>query len=457
MGDRAAAIKFYNQGVSAANNKADPKHLQMAYSLWAAACAADPTFPEAFYQAGCANSDMNLLPAAVAAWRRAIECDIKDPVLRSKALANLAWRIHSLGRYDEALPLAQEAVSLVPDAPVGHLNLSVIYQGFNQLPAAIKHAERAFELEPTTPLHETNLAFCHLFDGNWAAGFKHFEARFASHFTQYLQLPYERWTGEPGKVVFVSSDQGLGDTLSFARFVPAAAKRAAYLHLAVHPELMRAYQHAFIGLPNVNIIPKDTNFPQADYWTTFVSLPFALGLTNEEFESAPTPDFPVFTMAAPWKVPERKLHIGIAWAGSPLNQIDQFRNIPLDMFAELYRVPGIQLYSLQVGPRAQDMHQQGYAPVMVDLSHYIRDIVDTWSLLQHLDLVICCESAVGHIAGAVGKETWIPYSYQGKDWRLGLRGDRRLWYPKHRTFPQSKNMRWQPVFEDIIKALEKRV
>jgi hypothetical protein len=158
-----------------------------------------------------------------------------------------------------------------------------------------------------------------------------------------------------------------------------------------------------------------------------------------------------------WKVPDRALHIGIQWSGSPLNEIDRHRNIPVAQFLDLYRVPGIQLYSLQVGDKALQMHDIGSAPVIQDLSGYINDVVDSLTILREMDLVICCESALGHIAGLAEIETWIPYSYQGRDYRLGPRGERILWYKKHRTFNQGVDCQWQPCFDEMVKALRKKV
>src|SRR5262249_50739990 len=153
----------------------------------------------------------------------------------------------------------------------------------------------------------------------------------------------------------------------FARFIPAAAKRARYLHLMVQPELVRLFVHAFSGLQNVNIIPKPAPFVEAEAWSTFVGLPTALGLTDEEIRSTPPIDCPRITLPMNWKVPDRKLHIGIAWAGSPLNEINHHRSIPFEQFFDLYRVPGVQLYSLQVDQEFQRLYDHHGMPLIRDL------------------------------------------------------------------------------------------
>jgi hypothetical protein len=204
--------------------------------------------------------------------------------------------------------------------------------------------------------------------------------------------------------------------------------------------------------------PCSTPFPEADYWTTFVSLPFALNLTDAEIRDTPWIDVPIFDAPINWKVPDRKLHVGIHWAGSPLNKIDACRNVPLIQFLDLYRVPGIQLYSLQVGAKAMELHDKGLSPLVRDLVPFINgDPLITAAILQHLDVVIAVESFLPHLCAAIGKECWMPYSSQGLDYRVGVDGTDRLWSPKCRVFKQKPGETWEPVFEQIIYALVDRI
>ena len=274
------------------------------------------------------------------------------------------------------------------------MHLSLCHQIWGETDVAVGYSKKCLDLtDPNDgvgyPTAEFAHAFALLFDRQYAAGLKHFEARFAARLPQYLLYPYPKWKGENGKTVFLVADQGLGDTLSYARFVERAAGRARFLHLCVQPELRRVFEHAFRHIPNINFLPSPSNFPgDADAWSTFVSLPFALGLTDREIIEAPNIDMPRPEMSTAWKVPDRKFHIGIAWAGSPLNDIDKWRNIPIHHFMELHRVPGIQLYSLQVDAKKTDLNLWGFAPLIRDLSGYIRDVADTCSILQELDFVV---------------------------------------------------------------------
>lgn len=467
MGDRAHAQALYNQGVDSAHAAGGTVALlSHAFQCFVSAAYADPSWWQGHYQCGNNASDLNQMPgvpdprmfsrAALACYRRALECnDIPAPDA-AKLWSNYGWQHQLLGQNEEAVIASRRAVELDPTLYHPHVNMSCAYGILDRPEDSIREAEIAFALE-NNPITEMSLAFACLFGRQFARGFKHFERRFEYKLKQYLHYPYPRWAGEEGRTVFLQADQGLGDTLSFARFLPAACRCASYVHAAIQPELMRVFQHAFVGLPNLNLIPLPVHFPPADFWTTFVSLPFALGLTDAEIRAAPGIDMPVFGLPRSWIVPDRKLHIGIAWAGSQLNDINAHRSIPLGQFLDLYRVPGVQLYSLQADERAKDIGEQGLNPVVRDLKPYIRDVADTVSLMQHLDLVVTIESALGHIAAAAGKECWIPYSHQGRDYRLGNFGDDMIWTPRHRIFRQERGEQWDVVFDRIVEALRCRI
>ncbi len=455
MGDRQHAIDLYNVGVTAANDKSHPGNLQHAYASHVSSVYADPTFGLGWYALGNDNSDLNHLHASVACWRRALECEMTD-IDRAKVLCNLSWRLHCLNQSEEAYRRAEQAIALDPMFELAWLCLSQIQQTWCDTKLAVKFARKALALNPNSSECKFNLAFALLFDRQFAEGFKEFEVRFPHKLKNFLHYPYPAWRGEEGKTVFLVSEQGLGDAISFARFVEVACARSKYVHACIQPELMRLFQHAFVHIKNLNLIPSPAHFPQADYWTTFVSLPYALGLSDREIREAKQIVPPLYPLPKTWKVPERKLHIGIAWRGSGLNDINEHRSIPVQRFLDLYQVPGIQLHSLQGDGNRQHMHDIGGAGVIQDLASYVRDVCDTVALLHEMDLVITIESALGHIATLAGKECWVPYSYQGRDYRCGLDGKDQLW-SQYRIFRQDKDLDWEKPFAQICTALQDRL
>ncbi len=462
MGDRKAAIDFYNKAVANVNDKNNPTHMQQAYSLFSSACHVDPTWAQGFYTSGNNNGDQNYFHSAIACYRRALECN-PDDKLKAQILTNLGWRLHCIGKFEEALVYSHRAAELGSllgdhDHSSAYINLSCIYGILFQQDKSIEYARKAYEINGGHAESQMALAFALLFGRQFKEGFKHFESRFKYKLKEFLQYPYPRWDGEPNRTVYLCLDQGLGDTLSFARFVEPLCKRSKYVHARIQPELLRLFQYVFVHIPNLNLIPSPCPFPVADSWTCFVSLPYDLGLTDDEFRNAKQVTIKTGRIEPLWKVPDRKLHIGIAWHGSPLNDINKHRSIPIEFFLDLYKVPGVQLYSLQVGERSKDMHEgAACAPIMRDMTQHIRDVADTISLVRELDLVICCESALGHIASAADVECWIPYSFSGRDYRIGPDGSDMIWTPKHRIFQQGRDQQWQPVFDRIVEALKEKV
>lgn len=456
MGDRATAIQFFNQAVAAINDKSNVTNATTAYQLFVSACLVDPTYWNALYQLGNNNFDLKGVFSAVACWRRALECELTN-IERGSVLTNLSQGLNAFGCATEAIGYAEESCRLLPKNPLAWANLSAIYGTLRDTERSLQAAEEAHRIAPDDYNVQRAYSFALLFAGKLRQGFAQFETRFGFALHAFTQYPYPRWRGERDATLYLVADQGLGDTLAFARFVPQVAARCRFVHIACHGELTRAFQHAFVGLKNIDIIPLDQHFRQADYWSTFVSLPFALGLDDEKIRQTPQIELPVFSVNQSWKVPDRKMHIGVAWAGSPLNPINDVRSIPVEHFFELYKVPGIQLYGLQIGDRNKDMLDKHGSGMIRDLSPYIRDVVDTVSFLQHLDLVICCESALTHICAAAGKECWIPYSWQGRDYRLGHSGEHMLWQPRARVFCQNEGERtWERPFDRVVEALREK-
>lgn len=461
MGDRVAAIRFYQQAQEVEKTPI-PGQPDLRIQLVSSAAMADPTMALAHFEVGNSCGDTGNRASAVASYRRMLELPDGNlpgdvtPEWRSKAMVNLSHNLHHLGRNEEAKKVVLEALERDATLANGWMTKSLIENVEGDLEASIASARQAMSIEKT-PAIELALAFALMHSGKYAEGLKHFEARFEYVLRQFLSYPYPQWRGEPDKSVFLVADQGMGDTLSFSRFVPAVIERSKFVHMRIQPELVSLFQAMFQRYSNISIEPIPCPFPPAETWTTFMCLPVALGLTDEEIVNAPTLPCPQFNIGSSWKSSDRKLHIGVAWTGSKSNWINHWRSFPIEHLLDLYQVPGIQLYSLQVGENAQDVHNIGAATLIRDLTPFIRDVGDSISILRDLDLVISCESALPHICGLVGKECWIPYSREGGDFRLGRDERGQLWNPKARVFKQGSDAKWGPVFERIIDALRERI
>ena len=255
--------------------------------------------------------------------------------------------------------------------------------------------------------------------------------------------------------LFVVAEQGIGDTVSYARFVPAAKARVKHVIFAVQPELVRLLRPV---LPTIEVVPYPKAFPQADAWVAVCSLPTVLGLTDLEFANAPALPVPAYWPPAGWKSPGDKFRIGVCWAGSKSNDIDKWRSMSgPEPFLSLYDVPGVELYSFQVGDRATELHTSGAMALIRDLTPWIRDAADAAAILKQMDLVITVETFLGHLAGFLDVPCWVLDSYNGGDYRLGKTGSTPIWYRKHRVFRQRPDASWEPVWADVKRALYKRV
>lgn len=446
---RNHAIALYNQAVLSVQNDKN-----LAYRLYCSSVEVDPTLRNGWLQVGLADADMNLLPAAAAAFRRALELEGRDP----KTLIDLGHRLYHMGRIREARKMTERALEIDPGNGFGWCNLSLIESIAGNIKKSLSLARRAFEIDKD-PIIEMSLAFALLHAGEYADGLKHLESRFPYALPQYLEYPWPQWRGDDlkGKILFIQSEQGMGDSLSFMRFLPPIAERAQQIIFATQPELLPLAQVMLAPWPNITLIPLPCPFPAADFWSTPMCLPRWLGLSDQEIADTPGIPIPETRLPTPWKARGRDYHIGICWTGSAGNKINKWRSVPVEDFLELYRVSGIQLYSLQIGDRSGDLHQAGAAPLIKDLSPYVRDCFDSIGLIRELDLIICVETALGHLAGAIDKECWILYGYHGGDWRIGRSEGGSLWYPKHRIFKQDEGAQWGPVINRVVEALRQRV
>lgn len=443
---RAQAVNLFNQGVM----RAQEGDKAFAYKLLNSAADIDPTFHEAWFQVGNANGDMKLLHGAIACFRRAIEIDPQP-----KYMVNLGHRLYHAGKNDEARKWTERAVELDPTLAFGWTNLSLIEATDGNNKKSLSLAKKAFEMQKD-PIIECALAFAYLFSGDYANGLRAFESRFSYKLPEFNKYPYPKWKGEDlsHSTIFIQAEQGVGDTWCYSRFFPAIAEKAEKIIVGCQPELVRVFQAQFLEWPNIEILALPCPFPPADYWTTPTSLPVPLGLTNDEIVEAPWLPIPPFSGPAPWLNTET-FNIAICWAGSSLNDIEPYRRVPLELFLELYKVPGIQLYSLQVGDNSQDISKIGAGALVKDMFPYIRDLGDTISILKHMDLVITVETFLGWICAALQKETWVAYSWHGRDYRFGWNPGKVMWADQHRVFKQGKDARWEPVFERIVEALLK--
>jgi tetratricopeptide (TPR) repeat protein len=373
------------------------------------AIAADPANAAAFLHLGNALTDMDQLQAAEAACRAALA---RDPTF-VEAWVSLGFILTSQGALAAGIEACDIAIARQPDCAQAHWNLAV---------AA-------------------------LLAGDYARGFAEYEWRKRhDRFRQdFVDLPGPVWTGDDpaGRTILIHAEQGFGDTIQFARYVPLLAARGARVVLACDSRLIE-----FLGtVPGVSAtVSLDAPMPGYDAWIDQMSLPRAF---STSLDSIPLPG--AYLVADPmrqaaWWVdlpPGRK--VGLAWAGNPLHTNDRRRSLPPDAVTTLAATQGIGFVNLQTGPRTTEAG-------LPDLSPRLSNFADTAALIANLDLVVTVDTAVAHVAGALGIPCWVLLPY-APDWRWGRRRDDSPWYASVRLFRQPAPGAWNDVVEDVTAAL----
>jgi tetratricopeptide (TPR) repeat protein len=373
---------------------------------------------------------------------------------------NLCEVYRVLGRREEALAVGERAVALDPADPHCHHNLGVLQYDRREPAAAIEAAERALAIDPEFPGAHFGIAEAALLLGDFARGWEEYEWRSRLSGVPPLLPPSDRpqWDGRPlapGETLLLIADQGYGDAIQFARYIPWAAARCRDVAVACSVEL----RPVVAQLPGIGRLFDDwQNAPDFAAFCPLSSLPRLAG-TRLDTIPAPIPYLRADERKfADWArrlwvlLPRGYRRIGIAWAGRPTHRNDLRRSIRLASLAPLAALPGVVLVSLQKGAaQAEIGGYWGQAPLL-NLGPEIRDFGDTMAILECLERVVTVDTALAHLGGAMGKSVSIMLPY-APDWRwLMDRGDS-PWYPSARLFRQSAECRWEPVVAAVAEAL----
>jgi hypothetical protein len=279
----------------------------------------------------------------------------------------------------------------------------------------------------------------------------------------YPQFPQPVWRGDvdiKGKTILVLEDEGLGDTIQFARYIPMLAARGARVILRVgdplHPLLS--------GLPDVaECIPKSVpTIPAFDLHCPICSLPLAFGTRLDTIPAAiPYLPAPAESLVLAWEDrlenrlgPRKGLRVGLVWSGRRTHLNDHNRSIPLGALSRILDV-GASFVSLQKDPRPADkavLAQTG----IVDLTSHLTDFAETAALVSCLDLVISVDTSVVHLSGALGRPTWVMLPH-APDWRWLLDRDDSPWYPTVRLFRQTTSGNYEGVLDSVRAELARLV
>ena len=369
-----------------------------------------------------------------------------------KLTTTWATRSRAQGELEQAIRSYERALALNPDYVDAHSNLGLSLQLLGRFDEAAHHYERAIALNPEYAHARWNQALLQLLFGDFASGLPNYEWRWQSaNKPRSLQRP--QWQGEPlnGARILLDLEQGLGDTLQFLRYLPMVQAAGGAVVLGVPANLHRLVAE----LPDLAYLGGSGEpLPEFEWHCPLMSLPLAFGTTlatiPAQIPYLSVPEEAQRKAAAlPW--PAHGLSVGIAWAGSPTHLGDRFRSVPFPLLEPLLDVEGAHFFSLQLGPEAAQM-AVSQAPI-TDLAQAITDLADTAALMQQLDLVIAVDTAVVHLAGALGRPVWVMLPFS-PDWRWLLDSQDSPWYPTMRLFRQPHFGDWPAVVDAVRAALQ---
>lgn len=415
-----------------------------------------PESPELFNNLGVLLKDTGDLEAAVVHFERsiALKPDFAD------SYYNLGNALTRLRRLDDAERQYRRAIELQPGDCETHNNLGTLVELQGRLDEAMACYDTALQSRDDSPEAHRNRALLKLLLGNYTEGWAEYEWRWRMPGTSRPPCPQPQWTGQrlDGGTILLIMEQGLGDTIQFVRYAPLVKQRSAARVMLL---CSRSWHALLRTAPQIDhlVAPEDNQRP-FDCYVPLLSLPMILGTT---VESIPRP---VPYLAAE---PERVEHwrqkfasvgefkVGIAWQGSPGFTGDYYRSIPLEHFARLADCSGVRLFSLQKGFGSEQLQRLPAGAPIEDLGATLDEgtgaFVDTAAVMKNLDLVITSDTAVAHLAGALGVPVWVALQVR-PNWRWFMGRDDSPWYPTMRLFRQSRLGDWTDVFTRIATELQ---
>jgi hypothetical protein len=380
--------------------------------------------------------------------------------------ANLGLCLREAGDADAALTTLQHALELEPDYPEALLNLALVHIDFRGFDAARALLERALEIEPKMAEAHTALAHLLLQQGDFQNGWPQYEWRFlCSDAIQQRQYPYPRWDGAPipGRLLVIRSEQGLGDQLMLASCLPDAISRAGHCIVECDQRLVGLFARSFPDASFFGHLVKREPEWAAREWRPDYQI--FLGSLAGLFRTRGV-DFPPhhgYLIADPARVHGWRarlaqlgpgLKIGISWRGGARRTRHRWRSIPLSEWLPVLGCTGAQFVSLQYGNCADEIEALQH-DVHIALTHWpqaIEDYEETAGLVAALDLVITVQTAVAHLAGALGRPAWVLVPAV-PEWRYMANGDTMPWYPSVRLFRQPQAGSWEPVLMQVAAEL----
>ncbi len=411
----------------------------------------EPKMAAAWSNLGVALYELKDYQEAARAQCRAIEANPNF----AEAHSNLGNAYHSMRRFDQAIAAYRHAIELKPNYADAWANLGTTLHHSGSFEEGIAVLRRAVALAPHHANAHSGLGILLLMRGDLAEGWDEYEWRLRSSERKGPKFPEIPWQGEAlaGKHIYVQAEQGFGDTLQFARYIPLLAARGAKVTLRVHQQLLTLMRES---LPGITVLGDRGDPAPYQCDAVLLSLPRLFKTRLETIPAAVPYLRPPEAAARRWRerlAQKSGLKVGVVWAGNPDHVNDTRRSLKLAQLEPLFDIAGTSFVSLQYGPRAADLKKLKQNKLIIeDLSPQLEDYVDTAAAIGALDLVITVDTSVAHAAGAVGKPVWVLLPWV-TDWRWLLNRQDNPWYPTMRLFRQNRGEDWADIIARVASEL----
>ena len=443
------AEAFSNRG----NALHEMQRFDAAIESYDKAISIKPDYHEAYSNRGNSLKASDRLELAIASYQKAIA--IKPDF--SEAYSNLGNALTELKQFDAALDSHDTAIKLNPVVAQAYSNRGNFLLELRQLDAAIADFDKAISIAPDKAEFHLNKSFPHLLSGDLKKGWKSYEWRLASPAFKDRQPNQPRWSGQTplhGQTVLIHSEQGLGDVIQFCRYAKLLEDSGARVLFEAPRPLLGLLQ----DLAGVSeLIAQGDPRPAFDLHCPLLSLPMAFGTTLENIPRAKAYLSPRPDLLARWTshIGKAGFKIGISWQGST-DKSAAGRSFPVQQLHRIAKIPGVRLISLQKNAGVEQL--AGLPDDFVvetlpeDFDTGANAFLDSAAVLKSLDLMITCDTALAHLAGALGVPTWLPIKLVPY-WTWMLDRSDSPWYPNHRLFRQELAGVWDNVFEQMASAL----
>ncbi len=450
--DKAIALRpdyieaYYNRG----NALQNLKRFDQALASYDKAIALKPDYVDAYNNRGAPLRDLKRLEEAVTSFDKAIA--LKPDF--AEAHNNRGNALLNLKRLDEAVISYDKAIALKPDFAKAHYNRGNALWGLKRLDEALASYDRAIALKPDYAEAHYSQSHCLLLMGRLEEGWRQYEWRKKKAEPVGVRAYSQPlWLGKdiPGKTLFIYCEQGVGDTIQFYRYGKLIKARGTRVVMSVQESLLRLLKQSSSDIRIIN----HNEVPSAfDYHCPMMSLPLALGTTLTTIPSEQSYILADEQLRKVWnaRLPQRtKPRIGVVWSGNPNHKNDHNRSIDFATLLPLFSTDAHWIF-LQKELRHNDFALLRVLHQVVLLGGELKDFSETAAVVDVLDLVITVDTAIAHLAGAMGKQVWILLPYI-PDWRWLLDRSDTPWYPTARLFRQDDTRSWEKVVERVRMAL----